>query len=57
MINVILGTFKLVKTHLQLAGYNTTDPIFIWNQAKKQYLPFTNKKRERLELGDDISSL
>jgi len=51
------GTFKLVKTHLQRASYNTSDPVFLWNGTKKKYLRFTEDQRLRLEAGEDISRL
>uniref|UniRef100_A0A7E4V5Z6 Very long-chain fatty acid transport protein n=1 Tax=Panagrellus redivivus TaxID=6233 RepID=A0A7E4V5Z6_PANRE len=51
------GTFKLIKTHLQSQGYHTEDSIYLWNAAKKQYLPFTLEQRKRLDSGADLSSL
>uniref|UniRef100_A0AC34QKV2 Selenium-binding protein n=2 Tax=Panagrolaimus sp. JU765 TaxID=591449 RepID=A0AC34QKV2_9BILA len=43
------GTFKLVKTHLQKASYNTDDPVYMWNGAKKRYYSFTKDQKLRLE--------
>uniref|UniRef100_A0AC34F004 Long-chain fatty acid transport protein 4 n=1 Tax=Panagrolaimus sp. ES5 TaxID=591445 RepID=A0AC34F004_9BILA len=51
------GTFKLVKTHLQQTSYDTSDPVYYWNSSKKRYLPFTDKERQKLDAGIDISCL
>uniref|UniRef100_A0A914YVW4 Very long-chain fatty acid transport protein n=1 Tax=Panagrolaimus superbus TaxID=310955 RepID=A0A914YVW4_9BILA len=51
------GTFKLVKTHLQQTSYDTPDPVYYWNSSKKRYLPFTDKERQKLDAGIDISCL
>uniref|UniRef100_A0A915E983 long-chain-fatty-acid--CoA ligase n=1 Tax=Ditylenchus dipsaci TaxID=166011 RepID=A0A915E983_9BILA len=52
------GTFKLVKTNLQRLGYSpgedgaSCDRLYIWEPAKKTYVPFDKLKRSYIENGD-----
>jgi len=54
---IVLGTFKLVKTNLQRLGYSkpdasSTDRIFIWMPSTKCYSELTDEKRSELERGE-----
>ena len=47
----LTGNFKLKKVQLRNEGFCVSDPVFMFDQAHKSYVPFTAELREQLEAG------